>query len=88
MNDLDLIERICPSSKCNCGHPSYRCDECKGILSDYLYDHDAKVRAEGEQIGITRVLDVLESLDTQMLQIVIESLYNQGIIELKEKKND
>lgn len=51
-----------------------------------LEEHDAKVRADGELIGITRVLDILEHLDTQMLQMVIEALYNQDFIELKEKK--
>lgn len=43
-------------------------------------------RAEGESIGITRVLDILEHLDTQMLQMVKDALYEQDYTELKEQK--
>ena len=43
-------------------------------------------RAEGESIGITRVLDILEHLDTQMLQMVKDALYEQDFTELKEQK--
>lgn len=51
-----------------------------------LAEHDAKVRAEGELIGITRVLDVLEHLDVQKLELVKDALYEQDFKELKEQK--
>lgn len=59
------------------------CDTCQEKM---LEKHDAKVRAEGESIGITRVLDILEHLDTQMLQMVKDALYEQDYNELKEQK--
>lgn len=67
-------------------------------LSYYLYSNIYNIgrkladkeyqqgRAEGESIGITRVLDILEHLDTQMLQMVKDALYEQDYNELKEKR--
>ena len=43
-------------------------------------------RAEGESIGITRVLDILESLDKQILEKVKDKLYEQDYNEQKEKR--
>lgn len=43
-------------------------------------------KAEGELIGITRVLDILDNLDKQMLQMVREALYEQDFKEFKEKR--
>lgn len=45
-------------------------------------------KAEGELIGITRVLDILDNLDKQMLQMVREALYDQDFKELKEQNSN
>lgn len=57
---------------------------CDEIIVD-LKEHDAKVRSEGESIGITRVLDILESLDKQIIEKVKDKLYEQDYNEQKEK---
>lgn len=41
-------------------------------------------RAEGESAGITRVLDILEQLDSKMLEKVKDILYEQDFDECKK----
>lgn len=59
--------------------------DCGKDFDEYETGYE-KGRAEGESIGITRVLDILDEIDKQILEKVKDKLYEQDYTELKEKK--
>lgn len=80
----DLLKKYLDESCCShCFNIDSECNRC---VEKLLAEHDANVRADGESIGITRVLDILEHLDEQVLEKVKDALYEQDYTEFKEQK--
>lgn len=82
-----MIDIICSNHyKCSCCPIKKKCDEIEKSSSANLWEIYKQGRAEGESIGITRVLDILEHLDKQVLQMVKDALYEQDFTGLKEQE--
>lgn len=81
-----MIDIICSNQyECSCCPIKKKCDDIEKSSSANLWEIYQQGRIEGEPIGTTRVLDILESLDKQIIEKVKDKLYEQDYNEQKEK---
>lgn len=82
-----MIDIICSNHyECSCCPIKKKCDEIEKSSSANLWEIYQQGSTDGESSGITRVLDILESLDKQILEKVKDKLYDQDYTELKNQK--
>lgn len=71
------------------GYKAGRSDQYNEIVSQYLLltnDQVDNIGAFAEDNGITRVLDILDEIDKQILEKVKDKLYEQDYNEQKEQE--